>query len=59
LQIYVNASSLNMILVLYSFAVERGLMEIKRLDIETQLWDESRRELEQDAENNSSGRSDF
>ncbi|KAG2395191.1 Superoxide dismutase [Vigna angularis] len=31
--------------------VERGLAEIRRLDIETQLWDESRRELEQDADN--------
>ncbi|ESW19105.1 hypothetical protein PHAVU_006G096900 [Phaseolus vulgaris] len=38
--------------------VERGLVEIKRLDIETQLWDESRRELEQD-NSNSPGRSDF
>lgn len=49
------------ILVLYSFlAVERGLAEIRRLDIETQLWDESRRELEQDADNsNVPGRSDF
>ncbi|XP_027931662.1 coiled-coil domain-containing protein SCD2-like isoform X2 [Vigna unguiculata] len=40
--------------------VERGLAEIKRLDIETQLWDESRRELEQDADNsNVPGRTDF
>ncbi|XP_052735570.1 coiled-coil domain-containing protein SCD2-like [Vigna angularis] len=40
--------------------VERGLAEIRRLDIETQLWDESRRELEQDADNsNVPGRSDF
>ncbi|KAK7397258.1 hypothetical protein VNO78_18425 [Psophocarpus tetragonolobus] len=40
--------------------VERGLAEIKRLDIETQLWDESRRELEQDVDNsNIPGRSDF
>ncbi|KAL5136040.1 Coiled-coil domain-containing protein SCD2 [Glycine soja] len=40
--------------------VERGLVEIKRLDIETQLWDESRRELEQEIGNsNIPGRSDF
>ncbi|XP_061348494.1 coiled-coil domain-containing protein SCD2-like [Gastrolobium bilobum] len=31
--------------------VERGLAEIKKLGIETQLWDESRKELEQDIDN--------
>lgn len=42
------------------FAVERGLAEIKRLDIEAQLWDESRRELEEEIGNsNIPGRSDF
>ncbi|KAL5156048.1 Coiled-coil domain-containing protein SCD2 [Glycine soja] len=40
--------------------VERGLAEIKRLDIEAQLWDESRRELEEEIGNSSiPGRSDF
>ncbi|XP_028216151.1 coiled-coil domain-containing protein SCD2-like isoform X1 [Glycine soja] len=40
--------------------VERGLAEIKRLDIEAQLWDESRRELEEEIGNsNIPGRSDF
>ncbi|RDX62795.1 Coiled-coil domain-containing protein SCD2, partial [Mucuna pruriens] len=40
--------------------VERGLAEIKKLDIETQLWDESRRELEQYIDNSQiPDRSDF
>ncbi|CAJ1960966.1 unnamed protein product [Sphenostylis stenocarpa] len=40
--------------------VERGLMEIKRLDIETQLWDETRKELEHQTDNsNLPGRSGF
>ncbi|KAL2345746.1 hypothetical protein Fmac_007031 [Flemingia macrophylla] len=40
--------------------VERGLAEIKKLDIETQLWDESRRELEENIDNSAvPGRTDF
>ncbi|TKY61434.1 Coiled-coil domain-containing protein SCD2 [Spatholobus suberectus] len=40
--------------------VERGLAEIKKLDIETQLWDESRKELEEDIDNSKmSDRSNF
>ncbi|XP_027351007.1 coiled-coil domain-containing protein SCD2-like [Abrus precatorius] len=40
--------------------VERGLAEIKKLGIETQLWDESRSELEQHLDNSQlPGRSDF
>ncbi|GAU11577.1 hypothetical protein TSUD_345680, partial [Trifolium subterraneum] len=39
--------------------VERGLAEIRKLGIETQLWDESRRELELEIENSKPGRSDF
>lgn len=31
-------------------AVERGLFELKRLGIETQLWEESRKELEETIE---------
>lgn len=41
-------------------AVERGLEEIRKLGIETQLWDESRKELEQDIDNSKVlSRSDF
>ncbi|XP_045796521.1 coiled-coil domain-containing protein SCD2-like [Trifolium pratense] len=39
--------------------VERGLAEIRKLGIETQLWDESRKELELDIDNSKPGRSDF
>ncbi|CAI8584394.1 unnamed protein product [Vicia faba] len=40
--------------------VERGLAEIRKLGIEAQLWDESRRELEQDIDNAKvPSRSDF
>ncbi|XP_058752901.1 coiled-coil domain-containing protein SCD2-like [Vicia villosa] len=40
--------------------VERGLAEIRKLGIEAQLWDESRRELEQDIDNSKvPSRSDF
>nr|XP_012569582.1 coiled-coil domain-containing protein SCD2-like isoform X1 [Cicer arietinum] len=40
--------------------VERGLEEIRKLGIETQLWDESRKELEQDIDNSKVlSRSDF
>ncbi|KAK7337847.1 hypothetical protein VNO77_18434 [Canavalia gladiata] len=40
--------------------VERALAEIRKLGIETQLWDESRKELELDVDNpEMAGRSDF
>ncbi|AES82578.2 ripening-regulated protein [Medicago truncatula] len=40
--------------------VERGLAEIRKLGIETQLWDESRKELEQETNNSKAlSRSDF
>ena len=42
------------------YAVERGLAEIKKLGIESQLWDESRKELEQDVDSSKiPSRSDF
>ncbi|XP_050917193.1 coiled-coil domain-containing protein SCD2 [Lathyrus oleraceus] len=40
--------------------VERGLAEVRKLGIEAQLWDESRKELEQDIDNSKvPSRSDF
>ncbi|KAL4637325.1 hypothetical protein ACB092_03G069500 [Castanea dentata] len=39
--------------------VEKGFMELRKLGIETQLWEESRKWLEQDSSSKPRGQSDF
>lgn len=41
------------------YTVERGLMELRKLGIETQLWEESRKELELDTNRKLQSQSDF